>query len=377
MTPTLVIIQDVPTQFDEPLYERIAREGQIKLVVRYSATMDGNARVDPETGRAPQWDHLPPRGFDGRPLRPDETAHPARLARQLAAMKPGLVLLCGYYPPLHARLAIHLKRLGVRIGLRSDNTLPHSSFKGLRGIAKLIVLPHLLAMYDTWHPVGSLAEQYLKHIARRERPVFRFPYCVDNEWFIQRSDAVRADRSAARRRYGLRDEDFVILGVCKWAEREDPMTLVDAFVELTGRVENARLVLVGDGPLAADIDRRLKDVEDRVVRPGLVPYSALPMLYAIADVFVHPAKHEPWGVSVQESLACGTSVIASHGVGSMVDLPQAAACRAFRTADVSELVAQVTEVAQSPPSPSSVRTSMPTSWSYGVTINGFSTAVSM
>jgi glycosyltransferase involved in cell wall biosynthesis len=56
--------------------------------------------------------------------------------------------------------------------------------------------------------------------------------------------------------------------------------------------------------------------------PGYIPYPELPALYAAADLFVHPAREERWGVSVQEALACGLPVVASSRVGAAFDLIQ-------------------------------------------------------
>src|SRR5205807_2619405 len=53
---------------------------------------------------------------------------------------------------------------------------------------------------------------------------------------------------------------------------------------------------------------------------GYVKYSELPKWYAISNVFVHPAKRESWGVSVNEAMACGLPVVASSSVGSSYDL---------------------------------------------------------
>ncbi|HEV7518631.1 MAG TPA: glycosyltransferase, partial [Thermoanaerobaculia bacterium] len=46
-------------------------------------------------------------------------------------------------------------------------------------------------------------------------------------------------------------------------------------------------------------------------------------LYAAADLFVHPAREERWGVSVEEALACGLAVVTSSRVGAARDLVMA------------------------------------------------------
>lgn len=318
----LVVVQDKPTQFDSPLYEWLRVQDSFSLRVYYTrASYAAGTDIDPEIGRVPQWNHLK-RDASGVVWARGRGA--LDLAREIAGLTPDLVILCGYFPRLHAQLALLLRLRGVRIGLRSDNTLRHSHFIGAKGLLKRLVLPLLLRLYQSWHPVGSLARDFLERATGTQRPVFLFPYNVDNDWLAAGAATARADRASRRGRMGFAPGDFVVIGVMKWHEREDPLTLIEAFRVLHGRSPSARLLLVGDGPLREEVCARLAGMESTAVHlPGYVPYSDLPYLYAVSDVFVHTAPGEPWGVSVNEAMACGLPVAAAEGVGAGADLIEA------------------------------------------------------
>src|SRR5207244_2434749 len=138
--------------------------------------------------------------------------------------QPDLVILCGYSPLLHTLLALWLRLCKIKIGLRSDNTLRHSDFSCIKGALKRLLLPPLLRMYDTWHPVGTLAREYLEAIAGTTKPTYLFPYNVDNDWFVRESAREHEQANGLRKVMGLANDDFVILGVLKWHPREDPLT---------------------------------------------------------------------------------------------------------------------------------------------------------
>ena len=321
MRRCLTIIQNRPTQFDIPLYARMWDSGEWDLQVLYTAA-DDLAATDAELGRAPQWDHVAALANHAVYLSAAERGNLKGLVDRIVAHRPQLVILSGYYPRLHARLVGPLKRRGLRIGLRSDNTLPHGDFSGLKGAAKRLLLPFWLARYDCWHPVGSLARDYLQTLSWRQRPVFPFPYAVDVEWFERQSAKVGAERDEQRARLGFAPGDFVVLGIMKWHPREDPLTLLRAFSRLFEHHRNARLLLIGAGPLSEAVTQAASAIGTAVVLPGYQPYSQLPLFYAISDVFVHPSIDEPWGVSVQEALACGLPVLTATGVGARFDLLQ-------------------------------------------------------
>lgn len=324
--PTLVIVQNRETQFDAPLYAKIHQSNAVSIKVIYTEPIAATPRIDKEIARAPQWDHLDSTSYPNRILKTSSFWAMARLASHLYRQKPDLVVICGYYPRNQLLLAVLLRLLGQRIGLRSDNTLSHTTFQGLRGRLRRYLVGPIQRLFHTWHPVGEQAHAYLRALSGTERPSYRFAYAVDNDWFAAQSSIARHGRAQFLVEQDWPHDAFVVLGIMKWAPREDPITLVAAFQQLRERVPRVRLILVGDGPLRDEVVAACQPLGNSVLCPGYVPYSQLPDWYGRADVFVHPAPDEPWGVSVTEALACGVPVIAAEGVGAAREVLQEDGC---------------------------------------------------
>jgi glycosyltransferase involved in cell wall biosynthesis len=345
----LVIVQNRETQFDAPLYALIHRQKSFGLEVIYTTHADPCFAQDPELGLAPSWDHLEDHHYPHRRLRRTGPLATWRLARDIRRKLPQMVVICGYFPRCQLLLAILLRLMGQRIGLRSDNTLSHTTFNGLLGKLRRVGVGPIQRLFHTWHPVGDQALAYLRTLSGVERQSYRFAYAVDNDWFAAQSSQARHNRAQFLGEQGWPKDAFVVLGVMKWSLREDPLTLVEAFKQLHQRVPRARLVLVGDGPLRDEVNRACLPFGISVLCPGYMPYSKLPVWYGRADVFVHPAPDEPWGVSVTEALACGVPVIAAEGVGAAHEALLSEACGAmFPNGDALALASRLEAFAATP-----------------------------
>lgn len=311
----LVIIQDRPTQFDVPLYAMLSADSVFDLTISYTVIQpEQDCGFDAEIAAAPQWDHLKGLVYPARSFHSTLNAW-----RELICDRPDHVIVCGWYPRSHALLALLLRLSGIRVGVRSDNTIKHTENTGSKGMIKRWAMSLWLGVYDAWHPVGSLAKEYLEKRSYFKRPVFYFPYAVDVAWFMTLTRQNKINRLALRQRLGFAQGDYIVIGVMKWSEREDPLTLVDAVLKARECSPNMKLLLIGDGPLHDQVISRSCMLPDIIVTPGYAKYSELPMYYAVSDIFVHPAKSEPYGVSVQEAMACGLPVITSNSVGAAVD----------------------------------------------------------
>jgi glycosyltransferase involved in cell wall biosynthesis len=155
--------------------------------------------------------------------------------------------------------------------------------------------PHVTAYVEQFRDAGN---------------VFEAPQAVDPAVFAR---AVSADeRAAARARMGASDDGFQALFVGRLVLEKGIDTLLQAWREAALPGASA-LAFAGSGPITP------RGADVHVL--GRIERSALPPLYAAADVLVVPSIatatfREPWGLVCNEAMHQGTPVIASDAVGA-------------------------------------------------------------
>jgi len=93
---------------------------------------------------------------------------------------------------------------------------------------------------------------------------------------------------------------------------------LDVFRQIRRQVR-ARFVLVGDGPVRADIERRVDEygLSDAVTFAG--EQTDLVAFLSIADLFLLPSAQESFGLAALEAMACEVPVVASN-VGGLPEI---------------------------------------------------------
>ena len=97
-----------------------------------------------------------------------------------------------------------------------------------------------------------------------------------------------------------------MLHVGRLAAEKNVGLVVRAFACVKARLPTARLVWVGDGPLRARLQRRMRDA----VFTGTLRDAELAQAYASADLFLFPSLTETFGNVTLEALASGLVVVA-------------------------------------------------------------------
>jgi alpha-1,6-mannosyltransferase len=118
-----------------------------------------------------------------------------------------------------------------------------------------------------------------------------------------------------RRKLGLAPDQPLLVYVGRLDGEKKPDLVVDAFRRLPASL-GAKLVLIGEGPLKAEI-AALGD--ERIVLPGYLKSRAeLARWLASADIYVSGMADETFGVSIVEAQASGLPVV-GVAAGAMID----------------------------------------------------------
>ena len=111
---------------------------------------------------------------------------------------------------------------------------------------------------------------------------------------------------ALRAAWGLAPGDLAVLHVGRLAPEKNLATLMEAYAAVRRVQPRARLVLVGDGPAARDLQRQWPEVVFAGMRHG----EDLAAHYASGDCFLFPSVTETYGNVTAEAMASGLPVLA-------------------------------------------------------------------
>lgn len=239
------------------------------------------------------------------------------LAKQLTSDNFDVVVVQGwnhYGMVLASWLA---KRAGLRVFLRCEATDHFVSSSGIRHFLREQVVQFLLTKIDRCLAIGSHNRNFYINRGFPADKIFFSPYCVDNEYFKDKSSS--ADLDAMRQEFDLRPGHPILLFVGKFTARKFPDLLLKAYVKLPE--PRPYLLFVGDGELRQRLELTSKTASLSAVRfVGFRNQGELPRFYALADIFVLPSVMETWGLVVNEAMNAGCAIVTTDQVGCAKDL---------------------------------------------------------
>jgi glycosyltransferase involved in cell wall biosynthesis len=132
-------------------------------------------------------------------------------------------------------------------------------------------------------------------------------------------------RRDAREHLGWPTDRPLVVTVRRLVRAKGVDHLIEAASALRERIANIGIVIVGTGPLAAELQQSIVDrgLQDTVRLAGHASEADLPYIYRAADLFVVPTVTlEGFGLVVVEALAAGTPTLVTP-IGGLPDVVRA------------------------------------------------------
>ncbi|MGL4790679.1 MAG: glycosyltransferase family 4 protein [Anaerotignaceae bacterium] len=143
------------------------------------------------------------------------------------------------------------------------------------------------------------------------KPIHVIPTGINIDNFRQ-SNYKKEETLALRETFGFSKDHKIILVLGRIAKEKSIDVVVSAMPEVFEKNSMARLLIVGDGPHRAELEKQVKElgIGEKVVFAGAKPWGEIGRYYQLGDVFVSASVSETQGLTFVEAMAAGVPVIA-------------------------------------------------------------------
>ena len=343
MKRRLVIITELIAPYRIPVLNALARRPELDLHVIFLSRTDGSMR---------QWRVYENEINFSYQVLPSWRKRVGKfnvllnrgLTSALSDLHPDAVI-CGGYNYLASWQAMRwAKRKRVPFLLWSESTA--DDLRNQRAIPEMLKRK-FISNCDAFVVPGISARKYLLNFGVPSAKIFLARNAVDTALFSAQVAAAARVSQNVRARFALPERYFLYVG--RLVHSKGVLDLLDAYAQLAPELRSeVSLIFAGDGPLRAELEARAREIHPGYIHfSGFVHREDLGSYYALAECFVFPTRTDPWGLVVNEAMACHLPIICTRVAGCAADLVRDNG-RLVSSGDVAALCAAMAEIANDP-----------------------------
>ena len=309
MKPKVVYWNNIPTPYIIERFNAVMKRGELDFEGWFSDMIepDRSWKLDTKEWRFP-FRLIPCAKIAGKRI---HFPPPEILTKKID------VLVAFYSNPAMVAGLAAAKMRGVRTALwcqvTPDGWFPKSAWKE---IIKKTVISNVDAVFGS----GEESRAYAMRYGASSDRAMKLRHAIDVGFFSSVSSAARQTRAEERSRLGIKNTTFIYVGRLWWGKGLN--YLFEAFGQMQKSGQpvcvDATLLLAGDGTDEQRLrEQALKSGLRNVIFLGYVQKEELPKYYALSDVFVFPTLGDPYGLVVDEAMACGLPIISTSAAGEI------------------------------------------------------------
>jgi glycosyltransferase involved in cell wall biosynthesis len=230
--------------------------------------------------------------------------------------KPTVVNLTGYYDLASWAILFYCKIKGIKTILSNESTAGDHSRNNIKEFIKSLIIKQ----FDGFFNFGTLSKDYLLSLGGKTEQMLVNRNCVDNLAIRHIYERSVFYRSLEQKRLGLASKNFIFVG--RLIDFKNLFHFLDAFgIAQKSSNQDWGVIILGDGELKNDLQSFVleKKIQKFSFQQG-VSWQQVPEYLALSDVLALPSYSEPWGLVVNEAMACGLPVLVSNKCGCAIDL---------------------------------------------------------
>lgn len=317
------LLNNVPAPYFDPLFDKIGEESGWRLTVCYTSDWNKDVgwrerpREKEAVYRAIILDRANPAlksKFGSAP------AAAAALLRILLSERPDYLICYGYTLAPQVTALMWAMMTTTPFALVGDANFYNDSPTGIKRLIKTAWLRLLTRRSAATIAIGSASRRFWESYGADSEKIFDAGFAVDNDYFAAERERGKAAAARLRDELGLTDKT-VFLFVGRLVRRKNIDLIIRAARILND--DRAAVVIVGSGEESEALEKLAEadpHPSSKIIFAGNVSPADLPIYYALSDALVLPASQEPWGLVINEAMACGLAVIAHRHCGAAVDL---------------------------------------------------------
>lgn len=341
----LVIITEIISPYRIPLFNSLAENSDVDLHVVFLAETDPSLRKWKVYRNEIRFSYQVLPSYRSR-VRGYNVLLNSGISRALSKAAPAAVLCGGYNYVASWRALLWARIHGVPFILWTE-----SNQQDLRQGNPTIefLKKSFLRRCSGFVVPGISAREFLRAHKLEDGKIFTAVNAVDNDLFVKAARGARKQAAQLRARLDLPDRYFIFCG--RLVQNKGILDLLAAYRTLDNKIRDAiGLVFVGDGPSRPALELEAASLTRGVLKlAGFVHREQLAIYYALAEALILPTHSDPWGLVVNEAMACGLPVVVSEAAGCVKDLvTEGWNGQVVRPKDVSSLAASMHKLALNP-----------------------------
>ncbi len=307
MSRRLVILTEIIAPYRIPVFNALARRADLDLHVIFLAETDEALR---------QWLVYKNEICFSHQILPSWRWHVGRsnflinrgLWSALNKVRPHVILCGGYNYAASWEALLWARRHGAEFVLWSESN-GHDARADRAWVEFLKA--YFLRHCDRFVVPGLASFEYLKSLGSPAESILTAPNAVDNSFFASQAENARAHAAEFRKKLDLPSRFILFVG--RLVPEKGIFDLLDAYAKLESELRSeVGLVFAGDGISRDALAQHASQLSPGTVCfPGFAQREDLAGLYALAEMLVLPTHTDPWGLVVNEAMACGLRLLSA------------------------------------------------------------------